>query len=209
MLYFNALTQGLSELPAADPGLRRQIDEEARARGWPALHRELAAVDPEAAARIHPNDPQRIQRALEVYRLSGIPLSRLCAQSRPPPLPYALARLVLAPGDREALHERIRQRFLDMLDRGFIEEMAALRSRGDLHPDLPSMRAVGYRQVWAYLDGHHDRNTLVERAVIATRQFAKRQFTWLRRETGVAHLASEDPRLLDSALRHCAARLPR
>lgn len=209
MLYFNALFHGLSALPSADSGIRHRIDEEAAVLGWPALHRELARIDPAAAARIHPNDPQRIQRALEVYRLSGVPLSVLRAENRPPPLPFAPVKLILAPADREALHQRIRMRFLDMIHRGFIEEVRALYERGDLHADLPSIRAVGYRQVWAYIEGKYDRETLIERGIIATRQFAKRQFTWLRREETAFRHDSEDPALLPEILRQLAHHLGR
>lgn len=209
MLYFNALLHGLSELPAAAPELRREIDAEATARGWPALHAELAAIDPEAGARIHPNDPQRIQRALEVYRLTGIPLTRLAAATRLPPPPFAIARLIVAPAGRKTLHERIRLRFLDMVERGFIDEVEALYARGDLHADLPSIRAVGYRQAWEYLAGECDRAAMIERAVIATRQFAKRQFTWLRREEDALRHASEDPRLLEKVLRELGGVLER
>jgi tRNA dimethylallyltransferase len=209
MLYFNALFHGLSALPSADPDLRRRIDAEAAERGWPALHGELARIDPAAAARIHPNDPQRIQRALEVYRLTGVPLTVLRAETQAPPPPFELVRLILAPQDREALHERIRRRFLDMLDRGLVEEVRALYERGDLHADLPSIRAVGYRQVWAYLDGEYGREAMAERAIITTRQFAKRQFTWLRREETAPRYASEDPRLLETVLRDVARKLGR
>jgi tRNA dimethylallyltransferase len=209
MLYFNALFHGLSALPTADPEIRRQIDAEAEVHGWPAMHAELARIDPAAAARIHPKDPQRIQRALEVYRLTGTPLTVLCAETVAAPLPFELAKLVVAPADREALHERIRLRFLEMIERGFVEEVAALYERGDLHPDLPSIRAVGYRQVWAHLAGELDRDTLIDRAVIATRQFAKRQFTWLKRESDAAMLCSEDPRLADTALRAVAEAIGR
>jgi tRNA dimethylallyltransferase len=209
LLYFNALLHGLSALPAADPDIRRQIDAEAAAQGWPALHEQLAKIDPDAAARIHPNDPQRIQRALEVYRLSGVPLTALCKATQPPPPPYQFIKLIVAPADREALHERIRRRFLDMIERGLIEEVRALYERGDLHADLPAIRAVGYRQVWAYLAEECDRDTMIERAVIATRQFAKRQFTWLRREETAANYRSEDERLLDTVLRDVEARMGR
>lgn len=200
MLYFNGLYHGLASLPSADPAIRAEIDNEARQRGWDHLHAELAAVDPIAAARIHPNDPQRIQRALEVYRITGIPLSALLAVAQPP-LPYRLRKLVLAPADREALHARIRARFLDMIEHGLIDEVRALCERGDLHAELPAMRAVGYRQVWAYLEGEYGKEELVERGVIATRQFAKRQMTWLRRETDAARYETEDPRLQDRILR--------
>jgi tRNA dimethylallyltransferase len=209
MLYFNALFHGLSALPSADPDIRRQIDEQGALRGWPALHEELARIDPAAAARIHPNDPQRIQRALEVYRLSGVPLTVLCAEAQSPSPPYRWVKLVLAPADREILHERIRRRFLDMLEQGFIEEVQSLHDRGDLHADLPSIRAVGYRQAWAHLEGEYDRNTLVERAIIATRQFAKRQFTWLRREVEALQFDSVDGRLVEKVLRDVAEKLGR
>lgn len=209
MLYFNALFHGLSALPSADPEIRRQIDAEADVRGWPALHKELARIDPAAAARIHPNDPQRIQRALEVFRLTGVPLTLLCAEAKSPALSFDIAKLILAPPDRAMLHERIRLRFLDMLERGFVEEVRGLRDRGDLHADLPSIRAVGYRQVWAYLEGEYDRETMIERAIVATRQFAKRQFTWLRRDDSAARFDSEDPRLPERVLRDMALRVGR
>jgi len=207
MLYFNALFYGLSTLPPADPEIRRQIDEEAAHVGWAKLHVKLGEIDPEAAARIHPNDPQRIQRALEVYRLTGVPLSVLCAETRTTPLPFDLIKLIIAPANREALHERIRQRFLMMIERGFIDEVRALYERGDLHADLPSIRAVGYRQIWAYLEGEYGRDTMIERGIIATRQFAKRQFTWLRREEDALKYVSEDEGLLEAVLRDLTARL--
>ncbi len=200
MLYFSSLLHGLAELPAADPELRQAITAEAERHGWAFLHGELARVDPAAAARIHPHDPQRIQRALEVYRSTGTPLSELCAAAKPPLLPYRLVRLVLAPVDRARLHERIRERFIAMLAQGLIDEVRTLRRRGDLHDALPSMRAVGYRQVWRHLDGQYDEAELIERAVIATRQFAKRQMTWLRRETDALSYASEQNRLLERVL---------
>lgn len=209
MLYFNALLYGLSSLPAADPEVRRQIDDEAARFGWAKLHAELGRVDPVAAARIHPNDPQRIQRALEVYRVTGVPLTVLCAETRPPPLPFDAIRIIVAPASREALHERIRRRFLAMIEGGFIEEVRALYERGDLNPDLPSIRAVGYRQVWAYLEGEYDRDTLIERGIVATRQFAKRQLTWLRRENDALRYVSEDEQLVESVLRDLTARLKR
>jgi tRNA dimethylallyltransferase len=207
MLYFNALFHGLSALPSADPEVRRQLDEEAVSRGWPAMHAELARVDPAAAARIHPNDPQRIHRALEVYRLTGIPLTVLCAETQAPPLPFDPVKLIVAPADRPALHERIRRRFLDMIERGLIEEVRALYERSDLDADLPSIRAVGYRQVWAYLAGEYDRDTMIERGIIVTRQFAKRQFTWLRREETALRYRSEDEGLAERMLGDVVRRL--
>lgn len=201
MLYFNALLKGLSSLPAAHPAIRQQIDAEARIQGWPALHQQLAEVDPDAAARIHPNDPQRIQRALEVYRITGVPLTRLFEQdSGADALPFKTVRIVLAPLQRESLHQRIETRLRNMMRDGLVDEVRALRQRGDLHADLPAIRAVGYRQVWEYLDGVIDEAGMLERAIIATRQFAKRQMTWLRRETDASWLASDDPELTRAAL---------
>lgn len=200
MLYFNALRHGLAELPAADAAIRREIDAEAEARGWIALHEELARIDPVAAVRIHPNDPQRIQRALEVYRIAGLSLTELCGRAENDPLPFRLIRLVVSPVDRQILGERIRVRFQHMLELGLVDEVRALYGRGDLHTGLPSIRAVGYRQVWSYLEGELDYAAMAERAVIATRQFAKRQYTWLRREADALHYLSEKPDLCSRVL---------
>ncbi|CAL1240532.1 tRNA (adenosine(37)-N6)-dimethylallyltransferase MiaA [Candidatus Methylocalor cossyra] len=209
MLYFNALFHGLAELPAADPELRRQLQQEAAARGSAALYAELARVDPISAARIHPHDPQRILRALEVFRISGVPLSAWWAAAKAEPPPFPMVKLVIAPADRADLHQRIRRRFLDMIQRGLIEEVRALYQRGDLHAGLPAIRAVGYRQVWAYLAGAWDKETMIERGIAATRQFAKRQFTWLRREHTALRYCSEERDLLDRVLRAVAPRLGR
>jgi tRNA dimethylallyltransferase len=181
-LYFRALLDGLSDMPEADPALRRELQREADARGWPALHAELAAVDPAAGARIHANDPQRITRALEVHRLSGRPISDWQQASRRRPFPFRVLRLVLAPADRGLLHERIEHRFDAMLEQGFLDEVRRLKADPRLHPDLPSMRAVGYRQAWRHLDGAIDARTFRDEAIAATRQLAKRQLTWLRGE---------------------------
>lgn len=183
MLYFRALERGLADLPTADPTLRAELAAEGERLGWPEMHRRLAEVDPGAAAAIHPNDPQRIQRALEVQRLTGRPLSDLQRTAREAVPPWRLLKLVVAPESRAWLHERIARRFGIMLDEGFLDEVARLRARGDLHLGCPSMRAVGYRQAWQHLDGEFDREEMLARAVAATRQLAKRQFTWLRRET--------------------------
>jgi len=183
MLYFRVLQQGLSDLPAADTGVRAQLAAEAREQGWQAMHARLRRIDPRSAARIHPNDPQRIQRALEVYELSGSSLSELCAAGRQAPPAYRFLKIILAPEQRKVLHGRIRQRFDIMLVEGFLDEVQRLRARRDLNPGLPSMRAVGYRQAWEYLDGELSEGEWVERAVIATRQYAKRQLTWLRSES--------------------------
>jgi len=152
-------------------------------------------VDPDSAARIHPNDPQRIQRALEVYELTGRPMTAMLAERDGESLPYRLIKLAVVPPDRQVLHARIAGRFRDMLRRGLVDEVAALRARGDLDPGMPSMRAVGYRQVWEYLDGRRDQDDMIERGIIATRQLAKRQLTWLRRERGMAHFDSTDHRV--------------
>ena len=175
MLYFKALFDGLDALPEADAMVRAAIDERAARDGWPTLHAELATVDPTTAARLAPNDSQRIQRALEVYRLSGRPLSawHSAPDGKTPPL------IALEPDDRAWLHARIGERFAAMLDAGFVDEVRALRARGDLHAGLPSMRAVGYRQAWAALDDSNV-DTLAPAATTATRQLAKRQLTWLR-----------------------------
>ena len=190
MLYFKALLEGLADMPAADAEVRAQIEAQAASQGWQALHDELASIDPVSAARIHPNDPQRLVRALEVFRVSGMSMtahreqqsaqSAQASASGRHQLPYTVANLAIAPTDRKVLHDRIAVRFRQMLDEGFVEEVVALRSRGDLHSNLPSIRAVGYRQVWDHLDGKLTRDEMQERGIIATRQLAKRQFTWLR-----------------------------
>jgi tRNA dimethylallyltransferase len=180
MLYFKALRDGLSDLPQADAELRRAIDEEAQRRGWPALHAELAALDPAAAACLKPTDAQRIQRALEVVRLTGAPLADSLARRTAAAPPYRLIQLALQPSDRAVLHERIALRFDAMLAAGLVDEVMALRKKYRLHAGLPSMRCVGYRQAWDYLEGHCDRAALREKGIAATRQLAKRQLTWLR-----------------------------
>ncbi|MCJ2374279.1 tRNA (adenosine(37)-N6)-dimethylallyltransferase MiaA [Pseudomonas sp. RGM 3321] len=190
MLYFKALLDGLADMPAADAQVRAQLEADAQAFGWQSLHDQLAVVDPVSAARIHPNDPQRLIRALEVYRVSGMSMtahreqqtaqSTEAAASGRQQLPYTVANLAIAPADRKVLHQRIALRFEQMLDQGFLDEVLALRSRGDLHSGLPSIRAVGYRQVWDHLDGKLTLDEMQERGIIATRQLAKRQFTWLR-----------------------------
>ena len=181
-LYFRALLDGLSEMPASEPAVRAAIEAEAAERGWHALHDELRAADAAAAARIHVNDPQRMTRALEVFRLSGRPISDWQRASGRQRFPFRVLRLAVAPTARERLRERIAERFDVMLAQGFLDEMRALRDDPRLHPDLPSMRAVGYRQAWEHLDGDADAATFRERAIVATRQLAKRQLTWLRSE---------------------------
>lgn len=182
MMYFRALLLGLSELPAADDATRQKLEQQAKELGWEKMHQRLEQVDPEAAARIHPNDPQRIQRALEVYEVTGTAMSQLQKDQKGEPIPYQVLKLALLPSDRAVLHQRIEKRFKQMLEHGLIEEVKTLLDRGDLHEDLPAIRAVGYRQVWDYLHDRIDYNEMEERGVIATRQLAKRQFTWLRSE---------------------------
>ncbi len=181
-LYFRALQQGLSELPPADPAIRARLSDEAGRIGWPTLHARLAQRDPIAAGRIGCNDAQRLQRALEVIELTGQPLSDLQRRGHRPAFPWRVLKLALLPEDRRALHLRIAQRFDTMLEAGFLDEVRRLRARGDLHPDLPAMRAVGYRQAWEHLDGSTDLATFRDRGIFATRQLAKRQITWLRSE---------------------------
>jgi tRNA dimethylallyltransferase len=193
MLYFKALFEGLAEMPAADAQLRAEIESEAAHAGWPALHGQLAAVDPVTAARLAPNDAQRIQRALEVFRLTGQPMSQVHqAAGRGPALRPDLF-LSLEPADRGWLHERIERRFDAMLAAGFLEEVRALRARGDLHAQLPSMRCVGYRQAWEALDGLWPLESVRERGIAATRQLAKRQLTWLRGLPGRQVIACDAP----------------
>ncbi len=194
MLYFHALVRGIAPLPDADPAVRAEIDAEARQVGWPALHAQLAQADPEAAERIRPNDAQRIQRALEVIRLTGRPLSALQRLAEPAPL--RLERFALLPFEREALYARIEARFDEMLAEGLLDEVRALHGRGDLHADLPSMRAVGYRQLWRHLAGDCPLEVAVADAKRATRNLAKRQLTWLRADAGVRwHRSLEDQEL--------------
>jgi tRNA dimethylallyltransferase len=197
-LYFRALERGLSALPDADPALRAAISDQAARVGWPALHRRLAERDPEAAARIHPTDPQRIQRALEVIALSGQSLSAQQTRGAGRPLPYRLLKLALIPDARDMLHLRIAERFAAMLEHGLVDEVARLRARPGVHADLPAIRAVGYRQAWAHLEGQFDRAELLARGIYATRQLAKRQITWLRSEFDVLPL---DPDAADVAAR--------
>ena len=184
MMYFKGLTDGLDDLPTANAELRAQLDAEASRIGWPGMHEKLRALDPVTAARLAPNDAQRINRALEIIELAGKPMSELLARREATVLPFALLSYALEPSDRSVLHRRIATRFDQMLgssdEGGIVAEVARLRARGDLHPNLPSMRCVGYRQSWEYLDGLIDRPTLRETGIIATRQLAKRQLTWLR-----------------------------
>jgi len=203
MLYFSALTQGLAQLPAADAEIRRRLDRELLELGKEALHARLGQIDPLAAARIHVNDPQRIQRALEVFEISGKPISSFFQGDQSADAEFRYIKLIVAPEQRQTLHEKIAERFKAMLAQGFIDEVKALRQRGDLNESMPSIRCVGYRQVWSYLNGEYDFAEMQDKAVAATRQLAKRQFTWLRKEQNACHLVSGAPGLLEQALRHC------
>ncbi|WP_407644467.1 tRNA (adenosine(37)-N6)-dimethylallyltransferase MiaA [Dongshaea marina] len=191
MLYFKALLEGLSPLPSSVPEIREQIEKEAAELGWEKMHQLLAKVDPESAARIHPNDPQRLSRALEVYRISGSSMTEL-TQVKGEPLPYKVFQFAIAPEERSELHQLIAKRFQLMLEAGFEQEVRALYQRGDLHVDLPSIRCVGYRQMWDYLAGKLSYDEMIERGIIATRQLAKRQITWLRGWQDVFWLRSGD-----------------
>jgi tRNA dimethylallyltransferase len=202
MLYFKALRDGLASMPAADERVRADILNQASAEGWAAIHTELAAVDPIAASRIHPNDPQRLQRALEVFRVSGRSLSDWQAMQSPlPDGGDAFVFLSIQPVDRSVLHQRIERRFRQMLEDGLVGEVEALFARGDLGPELPSIRSVGYRQVWQYLSQEIGFDGMVERGVIATRQLAKRQITWLRGWPSLQNFDSDDKNLIDGVLR--------
>ncbi|MFF6010325.1 tRNA (adenosine(37)-N6)-dimethylallyltransferase MiaA [Rahnella sp. R3(2024)] len=192
MLYFKALLEGLSPLPQADAAVRERIEKQAEEQGWNALHDQLSEIDPVAAMRIHPNDPQRLSRALEVFYISGKTLTELTKISGET-LPYRVHQFAIAPTRRELLHSRIEERFSQMLSNGFEDEVRTLLARGDLHTDLPSIRCVGYRQMWSYLSGEFDYDEMVYRGVCATRQLAKRQMTWLRGWDNVEWLDSEKP----------------
>lgn len=226
MMYFKALLHGMSSLPAASPELREQIDQEARAHGWEHLHAELSAKDPVAATLIHPNNRQRLMRAIEVIRITGKPISELWQADagsfstenqsgiedytyftrwqadEGSGLPYTVLQFALAPAERKTLHERIEQRFLAMLEAGFLDEVRGLMARKDLNPDLPSMRCVGYRQAWDYLSGNCDYETFVNRGVAATRQLAKRQLTWLRKWPDIHWLNNGDPLVVLETLKN-------
>jgi len=230
MMYFKALLHGMSGLPSADPGLRTRLESEAAEQGWQALHDELQQRDPVAARLIHPNNRQRLLRALEVIRLTGEPISAFwqaengSAGQSPgagiedytyftrwqadegSALPYTVTQLAIAPSERKVLHERIELRFHRMLEAGFLDEVRALMARGDLDPELPSMRCVGYRQAWEYLAGDSDHEEFVSRGVAATRQLAKRQLTWLRKWSDVRWLDSDDKMVASEALKKLGRR---
>jgi tRNA dimethylallyltransferase len=193
MMYFHALTEGIADLPAADLGVRAEIDARAAQLGWAAVHRELATVDPTAAGRIHNNDPQRIQRALEVHRITGRTITELQQARVSVFADVNVIEFALAPLERGELHHKIELRFKAMLEAGFVDEVRSLYERGDLSPEHPSMRAVGYRQLWRYLTGQCALNEAEEQAIVATRQLAKRQLTWLRRRANARWLDAMRP----------------
>lgn len=215
MLYFKVLREGIAELPSADLQVRQQIQDLAASEGWPAVHRQLQQVDPVAAARLNPNDAQRLQRAMEVYRSTGIPLTEWHQRQQAggdgswggnaQDFPYRVINFAVCPQDRKVLHERIAQRFRQMLAQGFYDEVKLLYERGDLHPDMPSMRAVGYRQMWDCLAGKLSYSEMEERGIIATRQLAKRQITWLRSWQDLHWLDSNEPKLLEKVLKILSA----
>ncbi|MEM9100860.1 MAG: tRNA (adenosine(37)-N6)-dimethylallyltransferase MiaA [Pseudomonadota bacterium] len=200
MLYFKALLSGLADLPAADPSVRQQLDEEAKIHGLAYMHQQLEKVDPESAKRIHPNDPQRMLRALEVFKVSGKSLTQHREMQKTIAFPYNVIQLAIAPKERSELHQRIEARFDGMINEGFVEEVRHFWQREDVDESLPAMKSVGYRQIWQYLDGDLSFNEMQKRAVVASRQLAKRQLTWLRSWPHVHWLDSLDQKVVDKAL---------
>ena len=199
MMYYKVLKEGIANLPEADEIVRQKLLEEANQYGWQVLHDRLREIDPVSAERIHPNDPQRLQRALEVYELTGKTLTALWAEQKRDVqcnFPYRVQSLAVAPEERKVLHDRIEKRFRIMLEQGFLDEVKSLKDRGDLHLNMPSMRSVGYRQVWQYLEGDYDYDEMVDRGIFATRQLAKRQITWLRSWQDLEWLDSLNPALI-------------
>ena len=195
MLYLKALREGLADLPAANPSVRESIELDATKHGWTKLHSDLKIIDPMSAERIKPNDSQRLQRALEVYQLTGIPLSEHLANAKAS-CSLKLVEIAIFPAYRGKLHKRIEQRFKKMLEKGFVEEVLRLKERKDLTEDLPALKSVGYRQIWHYLDNRFDRETMVKRVLAATRQLAKRQFTWLRGSKSIRFVENPDAKLI-------------
>lgn len=193
MLYYKTLLEGMHNLPDSDPIVRARLQQRLDSEGLARLHQELAEIDPESASRIHENDPQRTLRALEVFAITGKPLSQLHAEQEDNDFPYRTLQIALAPQDRSYLHQRIEKRFQQMMEQGFLQEVEALYQRGDLNPDLPSIKSVGYRQMWQYLEGELSLGEAIERGIIATRQLAKRQFTWLRSWKNLHWVESQQP----------------
>jgi len=209
MLYFKVLLEGLSKMPEANPQIRDQIQQQADSDGWPAVYKQLQAVDPETAAGLHPNHSQRIQRALEVYLLTGVPMSTLRREENIGGIAdqYAIKQLALIPVNRKLIHQRIEDRFKRMMAQNFEAEVHALYQRGDLHAELPAIRSVGYRQIWQYLDGQLSHDEAVEKAIVATRQLAKRQITWLRNWPGSCEIEIDSETELFSIDRMCVSAL--
>ncbi|MFT6351731.1 tRNA (adenosine(37)-N6)-dimethylallyltransferase MiaA [Neptuniibacter pectenicola] len=201
MMYFHALKNGLATLPEANPVVREQILKKAELEGWESIHRRLADVDPESAARLNKNDSQRLQRALEVYEITGRPMSELWAEQKSQQPDFSIVPMAVMPKERTMLHERIEKRFDIMLEQGFVDEVRGLWERGDLTLQMPSVRCVGYRQVWEYFAGTWDFETMKFKGVVATRQLAKRQVTWLRSWENLAWMDTHDPKLLSNALK--------
>ena len=201
MMYFKALRDGLAQLPSSDETIREALLQEAQSKGWGYLHDRLQKVDPEASLRIKPSDTQRLQRALEVYQLTGKPLSQWHKEQQSSPLPYKVINLAIAPKERQVLHERIALRFKLMLAAGFMDEVRALYQREDLTTSMPAVRAVGYRQAWSFMDGEYDYETMVEKGIVATRQLAKRQLTWLRSWPDIYWLDTLSKTLLSDTLK--------
>lgn len=201
MMYFKFLRDGAAQLPKANEDIRQKLLAEGEANGWPFMHAKLAEIDPVSALRLKPRDSQRIQRALEVFEVSGKTLTQFWQEQDEQPLPYEVTNFAVMPKERKTLHKRIAQRYKIMMKQGFIDEVKKLYARGDLHEELPSIRCVGYRQVWQYLQGEMDYDEMVERGIIATRQLAKRQVTWLRSWPDLHWLDTEDPNLMQSALK--------
>lgn len=193
MLYYKALLEGMHNLPDSNPQVRANLQQRLESEGLAKLHQELAKIDPDSASRIHENDPQRTLRALEVYEITGKPLSQLHAEQEQNDFPYQTLQIALAPDDRSFLHQRIEMRFHQMMEQGFLQEVESLYARGDLHPDLPSIKSVGYRQMWQHLEGELSLEEAIERGIIATRQLAKRQFTWLRSWKNLHWIESRQP----------------
>ncbi len=205
MLYFRVLRDGLADMPHADSGIRAEIEELAEREGWEAVHQQLARVDPASAARIHPNDPQRLQRALEVFRVSGKTMTAMHSEGQTDlklEQPFNLHFFAIQPEDRSVLHRQIEQRFKQMLRDGLLAEVEMLHSRKDLNPLLPSIKSVGYRQVWQYIEGELDYDGMIEKSIIATRQLAKRQLTWLRSWKNLQSLSDSSAQSTDSVLKY-------
>lgn len=200
MLYFNSVFNGLAELPEANSQIRKALEKELIEKGKIFMHERLKSIDPDAAKRIHPNDPQRIQRALEVYEISGKPITHYYNEAQQKTIPFKMIKMIVSPEDRKQLHAKIAQRFRLMVEQGLVDEVNTLYSRGDLTIDLPAIRAVGYRQTWSYLQGEYDLDRMIEKGIIATRQLAKRQITWLRRETDAINFISYEANITEKVI---------